>query len=60
MTRSVKEYLRKCNICQKSKTRILTKTLLAITDTPLNAFDRVIVDSIGPLPRTENKSLFNM
>jgi len=27
---------------------------LIITDTPINAFDRVIVDTIGPLPKSEN------
>jgi len=26
---------------------------LIITDTPINAFDRVIVDTIGPLPKSE-------
>jgi len=32
------------------------KTPLTITDTPIHAFDRVIVlvDTIGPLPKSEN------
>jgi len=29
------------------------KTPLIITDTPINAFDRAIVDTIGPLPKSE-------
>jgi len=30
------------------------KTPLIINDTPINAFGRVIVDTIGPLPKSEN------
>jgi len=27
---------------------------MTITDIPINAFDRVIVDTIGPLPKSDN------
>jgi len=30
------------------------KDSMAITDIPINAFDRVIVNTIGPLPKSDN------
>jgi len=53
MTRDILNYIRKCLKCQKSKTTKHTKTPLTITETPQMAFDRVIVDMIGPLPKSE-------
>jgi len=35
---------------------IHTKTPITITDIPINAFDRVIVDTIGPLPKSDNSN----
>jgi len=54
MTREITEYIRKCPKCQKAKIMKHTKTPLSITETPISAFDRVIVDTIGPLPKSEN------
>jgi len=59
MTRDITEYIQKCQKCQKAKITKHNKTPLIITDTPINdtpinAFDRVIVDTIGPLPKSEN------
>jgi len=54
MSKDITEYVRKCQKCQKAKITKHTKTPLTITDTPINAFDRVIVDTIGPLPKSEN------
>jgi len=53
MSKDIKEYIRNCPKCQKSKTTKHTKTPLTITETPQRAFDRVIVDTIGPLLRSE-------
>jgi len=36
-----------------SKTTTHTKTPMTNTETPTNAFDIVIVDTVGPLPKTE-------
>jgi len=41
----------------KSKTRIHTQTPFTITNTPINAFDGVLVNTVDPLPRTENGTL---
>jgi len=54
MTRDITYYIRKCPKCQKSKVTRKIKTPLTITDTPIHAFDRVIVDTIGPLSKSEN------
>jgi len=43
----------KCIKCQQAKTTKHTKAPLTITETPLNAFDRVLVDTIGQLPKSE-------
>jgi len=54
ITRDITEYIRKCQKCKKVKITKHNKTPLIITDTPINAFDRLIVDTIGPLPKSEN------
>jgi len=54
MSRDITEYIRKCQKRQKAKTPKHNKTPLIITDTPISAFDRLIVDTIGPLPKSEN------
>jgi len=54
MTRYITKYIRKCLKCKKSKVTIHTKTPMTITDIPINAFDRAIVVTIGPLPKSDN------
>jgi len=54
MTRDITKYIRKCPKWQKSKVTRKIKTPLTTTDTPTHAFDRDIVDTIGPLPKSEN------
>jgi len=54
MTRDIIEYIQKSQKCLKAKITKHNKTPLIITDTPINAFDRVMVDTVGPLPKSEN------
>jgi len=54
MSKDITEYIRKCQKCQKAKITKHTRTPLILTETPIKAFDRVIVDTIGPLPTSEN------
>jgi len=56
MSRDITNYIRKFPKCQKSKKTKHTKTPLTITETPQMAFDRVIVDTIGPLPKSEQEN----
>lgn len=50
----VKDYVKACHDCQKRKlVRIKTKAPMLITDTPSEAFEKVAIDIVGPLPETE-------
>lgn len=55
----LKEDIRKriqfCLNCQLKKlVRVRTKQPMQITDTPANVFEKVSIDIVGPLPKTEN------
>lgn len=50
----VKNYIKVCHDCQKRKlVREKTKAPMIITDTPSEAFEKVAIDIVGPLPETE-------
>ena len=49
----VKDYIRKCQICQKNKQGRETKQMLEITDTQLEPWNKIYLDIIGPMPVTE-------
>ncbi|KAL7297068.1 hypothetical protein TKK_0009493 [Trichogramma kaykai] len=49
----IQNFIRKCPECQEKKlTRIKTRDPLLITDTPLEAFDKVLIDTVGKLRLT--------
>lgn len=51
----VRDFIQTCNSCQKKKlVRVKTKQPMVITDTPADAFDKVSMDILGPLPVTSN------
>jgi len=50
MNKVITQYIHKCPKCQKSKTTKHTKTLLTLTEM---IFDKVIVDTIVPLPKSD-------
>ena len=54
MKKDIAKYVKTCEKCQKAKILKHTKTELKITDTPINAFDTIVVDTIGPLPKSVN------
>ena len=54
MTRDITKYIKSCDKCQKAKVTKHTKASMTITDTPTKAFDTVLVDTIGPLPKSTN------
>lgn len=45
--------MRQCNKCQLSKPKAKTKEEMCITITPQKPFDVVILDTIGPLPKSD-------
>lgn len=54
MKQDVNNYVKACYDCQKRKlVRVKTKALMLITDTPSEAFQKVAIDIVGPLPETE-------
>lgn len=55
MKRTIKNYIKNCESCQKNKT--LRKTFRApmeITSTASQPFEKLCMDVVGPLPLTEN------
>jgi len=53
MTKSISKYIKSCEECKKAKVNKHVKPTTIITPTPAKAFERVIVDTIGPLPKTD-------
>lgn len=55
MVREIHDTLRSCRSCQMNKlVRIKTKQPMVLTDTPSDAFDKVCLDIVGPLPISPN------
>ena len=54
----VKDYIRKCQICQKNKQGRETKQMLEITDTQLEPWNKIYLDIIGPMPVTEGSNKY--
>lgn len=53
MKKDVENFVRTCISCQRQKlVRIKTRQPMVITDTPADAFDKVSMDLVGPLPIT--------
>ena len=53
MRRDVQDFIRKCKSCQEQKlVRAKTRQPMIITDTPLEPFDKLALDTVGPLPET--------
>lgn len=55
MKEDVKNYVKTCQDCQKRKlVREKTKAPMIITDTPSEAFEKIAIDIVGPLPEANN------
>ena len=55
MKKDVRQHIKTCISCQKKKlVRVKTKEPMIITDTPLDAFDKISMDIVGPLPLTKS------
>lgn len=54
MTKDVAKYTNNCEKCKLNKIQSHTREPMKITETPQSPFDIVIVDTVGPLPKTEN------
>ena len=55
LKQDVTEYIRNCSGCQELKlVRIKNKEPMVITDTPIEPFDKISIDTVGPRPVTTN------
>lgn len=53
MRNQVQDVIRCCESCQKQKvTRVKTREPMIITDTPVEAWEKIAIDIVGPLPKT--------
>lgn len=54
MSKDIKNYVRKCELCQKNKSMAKVKEPMVLTEIPVKAFDVLIIDTIGPFIRSNN------
>lgn len=54
MFKDISNYVKNCITCKKNKSLMKNKEKLTITKTPQNAFDVVIIDTIGPFVKSIN------
>lgn len=53
MSRDVAKFVKNCEKCLLNKIKIGSKEPLVMTETPAKPFDKVVIDTIGPLPVSE-------
>lgn len=55
MARDVATYVKNCHECQVNKIKKHTKIPMNISESPVQPFDEISIDTIGPLPETETQ-----
>lgn len=58
MPRDISKYVSNCEKCLKSKVIPSTKEGMTITPTPIEPFEIVVVDTVGPLTKSINKNVY--
>lgn len=58
MTKDVSTFVKQCKECQLNKARVKNRENLSITPTPQYAFDIVLVDTIGPLIKSDKGNAY--
>lgn len=58
LVRDVATHVKKCHQCQTNKVKTHTKIPMCITDTPESTFDKLSIDTIGPMPRSSNNNSY--
>ncbi|WP_331035211.1 reverse transcriptase domain-containing protein [Lactovum miscens] len=53
MSKDVAKFVKSCDKCLLNKIKIGNKEPLVLTETPLRAFDKIVIDLVGPLPMSE-------
>lgn len=55
LTTDIKEFIKKCSICEKSKIRKHTRMPMQITSTASEAFEKIYIDFVGPISPTSTE-----
>lgn len=58
MTRDVATYVKNCDACQRNKPKSKTREPLHLTSIPTKPFDTIVVDTIGPFPRSNSNNQY--
>lgn len=59
MKGDIQRYIKNCRNCQLKKlVRVKTKQPMTLTDTPDNAFDKISMDIMGPLPTSHSGNTY--
>lgn len=58
MTRDIANFVQKCQKCQMCKLKPKSKEPMTITPTPQEPFEILVVDSVGPLPKSLNDNCY--
>lgn len=58
MKSSISQFIKACELCKKNKIIKHTKEKFTITSTPSKPFEVVQIDTIGPLPRSNNMNRY--
>lgn len=58
MSSDIAKYAKKCHKCQLNKVKCKNIEPMVITTTPQRAFDRLIIDTIGPLTKSINDNSY--
>lgn len=58
MAKDVSKFVRNCETCKLSNPNPKTKTPLLLTKTPCKPFDIIQIDTIGPLPKSNNDNVY--
>lgn len=54
ISKDIRNYVKKCELCQKNKSMPKTREPMIMTNTPTSAFDVLIIDTIGPFIKSNS------
>ncbi|RYX80263.1 transposase, partial [bacterium] len=58
MTRDIAKFVNSCELCKINKPSNKVKAPMALTKTPQKPFDLLIIDTVGPLPKSINNNSY--
>lgn len=58
LRKDVAAFVKNCSQCRLNKPKISTREPLCITPTPAKPFERVVIDTVGPLFRSQNGNTY--